>query len=93
MLTDRTIRLLLGAVAVLLMAHLMQAALRSPSDAQAAIEFPDTDKIYDVRLVGTINLPYVREVTPLSADDNGVNFVARTKEGLVVYRCGYFDEK
>lgn len=90
MLTDRTVRLFLGAIALLLLAHMVHTALRSPADAQAAIKFPDTDKVYDVREVSVIKLPDVREVVPLAPDERGVNFVARTKEAIYVYRCGYF---
>jgi len=91
MLSDRVVRMLLAAVSVLLLAHLMLASLRSPGDARAAIEFPNTNKVYDVRLVTTLDMPYVREVVPMAPDETGVNFIVRTKDQIFVYRCDYFD--
>ncbi|MBN1866148.1 hypothetical protein JW916_02535 [Candidatus Sumerlaeota bacterium] len=93
MLTDRLVKVFLGTIAVLLVTLVVQLAFRSPSEAQAAIEFPDSTKVYDVRLVNEFMIPDIREVVPLAADgERGVNFVVQTKRGVVVFRCDYFQK-
>jgi hypothetical protein len=93
MLTDRLVKVFLGTIAVLLVTLVVQIALRFPSDAQAAIEFPDTTKVYDVKYVNEFLIPDIRSVIPLAPDgDRGVNFVVQTKRGVIVYRCDYFEK-
>jgi hypothetical protein len=90
MLTDRLIRLLLGSIAMLLLALLIQTAMRSPEQASASITYPNSGKTYAMKIVGQANIDDIKEVVPMAPDENGVNFVVQTKTGVVVYRCGYY---
>ncbi len=94
MMADRLIRIFLGAIAVLLGALLIQMVLRSPTEAQAQINLPNSSKVYDVVLIREMNIPDVKEVTPLPTNGaSEVNFAVRTKDRVLIFRCAYFPKR
>lgn len=90
MLSDRLVKIFLGAVCLLLAALLLQATLNGSREAEASIYYPNTDKIYSTKLVSEFAIDDIVEVIPMQPDGEGVNFLVRTEKTVRVYRCAVY---
>jgi hypothetical protein len=93
MLTDRLVKLFLGAIAVLLLALVLQGMFRSSAEAKPGLYTGDnTSQIYDVRGVADIAVSGVQSVTPLvvNPETSTASFALVTKERVLVYRLAYY---
>jgi hypothetical protein len=91
--TDRVIRIFLGAIAVLLAALVLENYLGVPQDAQAGYTFPGSAKIYDVKLISEISVPDdIESVVPLGSypEYTAATFAIQTEKKVYVYHCNYF---
>lgn len=97
MLTDRVMRIFLGAIAVLLAAVLIQALLKSPAEADPGYSAPGSSKVYDVRLVSIIpgdpSAP-IKAVVPLVTlpEREASAFAIQSEKGVVIYRLDYYEK-
>ena len=89
--SDRIVKIFLAAITILLATLAIQMVSREPVQAQGPSSNTG-EKTYDVRQVRAIRIPEIKEVTPLESkgDQRGTDFVVRTNDGIIVYRCDYY---